>query len=104
MVAPPTPPSRSWRVAILARREPRQPQNGSRTYLRDIVASWPRAEVVPEALTRLVQAYRELGYVEDVNETCTYFRRQWPEAPKLGDTCPVPKDSTTAPGEIAKGS
>ena len=73
-------------------------------YLRDIVASWPRADVVPDALTRLVQAYRELGYVEDVNETCTYFRRQWPEAPKLSDTCPVPKDSTTAPGEIAKGS
>jgi len=72
-------------------------------YLRDIVATWPHAEIVPEALTKLVEAYRGLGYVEDTSETCTYFRRQWPDAPKINDTCPVPKEPTPAPGESSKG-
>ncbi len=73
-------------------------------YLKDIVATWPRAAVVPEALTRLVESYRALAYVEDVTETCAYFRRQWPQAPKLAETCPVPKEAAApAPGEIKKG-
>jgi outer membrane protein assembly factor BamD len=72
-------------------------------YLRNIVATWPRAEIVPEALTKLVEAYRTLRYVEDTNETCTYFRRQWPDAPKINETCPLPKEPTPPPGETTKG-
>lgn len=62
-------------------------------YLRNIIVTWPRAETVPDALMKLVSTYRLLGYVEDTNETCAYFRRQWPESPKLAASCPVAKDS-----------
>ena len=73
-------------------------------YLRNIIATWPRAETVPDALEKLVGAYRTLGYVEDTNETCAYFRRQWPDSPKLAVTCPESKDSAAAPAaEIKKG-
>jgi outer membrane protein assembly factor BamD len=57
-------------------------------YLKDLVASYPKARVVPEALVKLVQAYRSLGYREDVQETCDYIRRLHPRAPKAGEVCP----------------
>jgi outer membrane protein assembly factor BamD len=57
-------------------------------YLKDLVATYPRAAVVPQALVRLVQAYRALGYREDVQETCEYIRRYHPRAPNLREVCP----------------
>jgi outer membrane protein assembly factor BamD len=56
-------------------------------YLKDLVATYPKAAVVPEALVKLVQAYRALGYREDVQETCGYIRRFHPQAPKVGEVC-----------------
>jgi outer membrane protein assembly factor BamD len=58
-------------------------------YLKDLVATYPKASVVPEALVKLVQAYRALGYREDVQETCGYIRRFHPRAPKAGEVCPT---------------
>jgi outer membrane protein assembly factor BamD len=58
-------------------------------YLKDLVATYPRATVVPEALVKLVQAYRALGYREDVQETCGYIRRFHPGAPKAREVCPA---------------
>jgi len=58
-------------------------------YLKDLVANYPKTVVVPEALVRLVQAYRALGYREDVQETCDYIRRFHPQAPKVGQVCPT---------------
>jgi outer membrane protein assembly factor BamD len=58
-------------------------------YLKDLVATYPKADVVPEALVKLVQAYRALGYREDVQETCGYIRRFHPRAPKAGEVCPT---------------
>ena len=57
-------------------------------YLKDLVATYPKTGVVPEALVRLVQAYRALGYREDVQETCGYIHRFHPRAPKAGLVCP----------------
>ena len=57
-------------------------------YLKDLVATYPKAVVVPEALVRLVQAYKALGYREDVQETCGYIRRFHPRAPRVGEVCP----------------
>jgi outer membrane protein assembly factor BamD len=57
-------------------------------YLKDVVATYPRATVAPDALLRLVQAYRTLGYKEDVQETCGYIRRFHPKAPGAGKACP----------------
>ena len=57
-------------------------------YLKDLVATYPRASVAPDALIHLVQAYRTLGYKEDVAETCGYIRRFHPNASGVGKACP----------------
>lgn len=57
-------------------------------YLKDVVASYPRSTVAPDALIHLVQAYRTLGYKEDVQETCGYIRRFHSNAPGAGKACP----------------
>lgn len=57
-------------------------------YLKDLVATYPKAVVVPEALVKLVEAYRKLGYREDVQETCGYIRRFHPKASGVGEVCP----------------
>ncbi|HEX2249605.1 MAG TPA: outer membrane protein assembly factor BamD [Gemmatimonadales bacterium] len=57
-------------------------------YLKDLVATYPRAAVVPQALVKLVQAYRALGYREDVQETCGYIQRFHPRAPDIREVCP----------------
>ena len=57
-------------------------------YLKDLVATYPRATVAPAALVKLVQAYRTLGYKEDVQETCGYIRRFHPKAAGVGEACP----------------
>jgi outer membrane protein assembly factor BamD len=63
-------------------------------YLKDVVATYPRAAVAPDALIKLVQAYRRLGYKEDVQETCGYLRRYHPNARGSRGVCPA--DSTGA--------
>lgn len=56
-------------------------------YLKDLVATYPKAEVAPDALVKLVQAYRVLGYTEDATETCGYLRRFHPKAHDLEKVC-----------------
>jgi outer membrane protein assembly factor BamD len=58
-------------------------------YLKDLVANYPQTEVAPDALLRLVDAYRRLGYQEDVQETCGYLRRFHPTAEGLDGACPA---------------
>lgn len=58
-------------------------------YLKDLIANYPKAAVAPDALVKLVQAYRTLGYREDVQETCDYLRRFHPKAPGTAEVCPT---------------
>ena len=58
-------------------------------YLRDLLATYPRASVAPLALTRLVEAYRSIGYMEELKETCGYFRTNHPSAADLNRVCPA---------------
>jgi outer membrane protein assembly factor BamD len=58
-------------------------------YLKDLVATYPKTKVVPDALVKLVQAYKALGYREDVQETCGYIQRFHPGAPKVREVCPA---------------
>src|SRR4051794_41173202 len=58
-------------------------------YLKDVVATYPRAAIAPDALVKLVQAYQKLGYKEDMQETCGYIRRFHPEAAKRHGVCPA---------------
>ncbi|MEP7176235.1 MAG: outer membrane protein assembly factor BamD [Gemmatimonadales bacterium] len=57
-------------------------------YFKDLVATYPRSAVAPDALLRLVQAYQTLGYKEDVQETCGYIRRFHATAAGVGKACP----------------
>jgi outer membrane protein assembly factor BamD len=63
-------------------------------YLKDLIANYPKSAVAPEALVKLVQAYKTLGYREDVRETCDYIHRFHPKAPGAREVCPT--DSTGA--------
>ncbi len=68
---------------------------------KDLVAKYPRTAVAPEALSRLVGAYRRLGYVEDVEEMCGYFRTNYPDSELLATSCPSTTAATpagTSPG------
>ncbi len=47
--------------------------------LRSLIATYPRAQVIPEALEHLVKAYQKVNYEEDVKETCNYIRQYHPE-------------------------
>jgi outer membrane assembly lipoprotein YfiO len=67
-------------------------------YFKDLVARYPRTTVAPQALEQLVGAYRRLGYEEDVQEMCAYFRINHPDAPQLEATCPA-----AAPAAIPGG-
>ena len=95
--------TRSWRSSSPGRNS-RRPSTttGSRPttrrfiYLKDIAATYPRASVTPQALLKLVDAYRALGYAEDVRETCGYIRRFHPTTPGLDGSCPVGRDSIPA--------
>jgi outer membrane protein assembly factor BamD len=57
--------------------------------LKDVVATYPRATIAPDALIQLVWTYRRLGYMEDVKETCGYIRRFHPDARGVDQMCPV---------------
>jgi len=56
-------------------------------YLKDVVATYPRASIAPDALIKLVEAYQRLGYQEDVKETCGYLRRFHPSAVRGQSPC-----------------
>ena len=58
-------------------------------YLKDLVATYPRASIAPEALIKLIGAYQHLGYKEDVQETCGYLRRFHSKAPGVDEACPA---------------
>jgi len=58
-------------------------------YLKDLVATYPRASIAPQALIRLIGAYQKLGYKEDVQETCGYLRRFHASAPGVAEACPA---------------
>jgi outer membrane protein assembly factor BamD len=67
-------------------------------YLRDLLATYPRATVAPEALVRLVEAYKSIGYVEEVKETCGYFRTNHPNAHDIDRVCPADSLTVQPPG------
>lgn len=57
--------------------------------LKDLIASYPRTAIIPEALESLIGTYRNLGYLEDVAETCEYFQRFHAASPRLAESCPA---------------
>lgn len=64
-------------------------------YLKDVVATYPRSAIAPDALLKLVEAYQRLGYQEDVRETCGYLRRFHPNALRGSSRCPAEPAGTS---------
>jgi outer membrane assembly lipoprotein YfiO len=68
--------------------------------LKNVVATYPRTSIIPEALDDLIGAYRKLGYDEDVRDTCDFFRRFHPDSPRLSKSCPA---TSTPPSPAPSG-
>jgi len=45
---------------------------------RNVVATYPRTTIVPEALVKLVETYARQEYAEDLRDTCEYIQRFFP--------------------------
>lgn|ERR671937_986413 len=63
-------------------------------YFKDVIANYPNAARTPDALLRLVDSYRAIGYKEELQETCDHLRRYYPKAHGLDRGCPARADST----------
>jgi outer membrane protein assembly factor BamD len=63
-------------------------------YFKDVIANYPGTERVPDALLRLVDSYRIIGYADELKETCVHLRRFFPQTPGLDKSCPA--DSSSA--------
>jgi outer membrane protein assembly factor BamD len=58
-------------------------------YFKDVIANYPNSNRAPDALLRLVDSYRAIGYKEELQETCDHLRRFYPKATGLNRECPV---------------
>jgi outer membrane protein assembly factor BamD len=57
-------------------------------YFKEVVAIYPDAPRALDALLRLADSYRVIGYREELRETCAHVRRFYPQAPGLDQSCP----------------
>lgn len=57
-------------------------------YFKDVIASYPGTARVPDALLRLVDSYRAIGYADERKETCAHLRQYFPQAGGLDKSCP----------------
>jgi outer membrane protein assembly factor BamD len=58
-------------------------------YFKDVIANYPNAQRASDALLRLVDSYRAIGYTQELQETCEHLRRFYPNAPRLAASCPA---------------
>lgn len=64
-------------------------------YFKDVIANYPNARRTPDALLRLVDCYRAIGYTQEMQETCEHLRRFYPGATRLGASCPAAASTPT---------
>jgi outer membrane protein assembly factor BamD len=64
-------------------------------YFKDVIANYPNARRAPDALLRLVDSYRAIGYTQELQETCEHLRRFYPKATRLEVSCPPTATSST---------
>ena len=57
-------------------------------YFKDVIATYPGTARVPDALMRLVDSYRVIGYTDELKETCAHLRRYFPDTEGLDKSCP----------------
>jgi len=64
-------------------------------YFKDVIANYPNAQRAPDALLRLVDSYRAIGYKEELQETCDHLRRFYPKLVGLNRECPAAAADST---------
>ena len=64
-------------------------------YFKDVIASYPGTARVPDALLRLVDSYRVIGYRDELTETCAHLRRYFPQTEGLDKSCPADSSSVS---------
>jgi outer membrane protein assembly factor BamD len=64
-------------------------------YFKDVIANYPTSARAPDALLRLVDSYRAIGYKQELEETCEHLRRFYPNAAKDARCPAAPADSST---------
>src|SRR5881396_2375989 len=66
-------------------------------YFKDVIAGYPGTPKVSDALLRLADSYRAIGYADELKETCAHLRRFFPRADGLDRSCRgTASDSSTA--------
>jgi len=65
-------------------------------YFKDVIANYPDAALAPDALLRLVDSYRAIGYKDELQETCAHLRRFYPQATGLAKSCPADTTGTSS--------
>jgi outer membrane protein assembly factor BamD len=65
-------------------------------YFKYVLERWPHVPRARDALLRLAEAYKEIRYREDFNETCAKMRQAYPRDPEIANVCNTakPPDST----------
>ena len=66
-------------------------------YFKDVIATYPNSQRAPDALLRLVDSYRAIGYKQELQETCDHLRRFYPKATGIDRICPAAADSSATP-------
>ncbi len=64
-------------------------------YFKDVIANYPNTRRVPDALLRLIDSYRAIGYTQEMQETCDHLRRFYPDATQLAARCPAAAPTPT---------
>ena len=59
-------------------------------YFKDIIASYPNTRLVADALLRLVDSYRAIGYTVELKEACANLREYHPKTHGIDRHCPPP--------------
>jgi outer membrane protein assembly factor BamD len=57
-------------------------------YFKDVVANYPEAPRAADALLRVADSYRAIGYRDELQETCAHLRRYYPQANGIERSCP----------------
>ncbi len=65
-------------------------------YFKDVIANYPDAALAPDALLRLVDSYRAIGYKDELQETCAHLHRFYPQATGLAKSCPADTTGTSS--------
>lgn len=84
----------------------RKAYDSSIIYLKTVIERWPHVPRAREALVLLAQAYRQIRYREDFNDTCARLRREYPGDAAAARACAgatvVADSAAAAPMTTAK--